>query len=317
MRYELKHLKVFAAVAEELNFHLAAERLGMTQPAVSRLVSELEDRLNVRLLERTTRMVRLTDPGRYLLAEARDILGRANHAGETVRSIAQGTRAILKIGFTTINGHALVPDVVQHFLERNPEVRIDLSYASAPAQRDRILTGALDGGFMEGSFHSSEVSTRMAARHRLMAIMRDDHPLAAQPVLAVQDLDDARLILGRTEDWPTLRRILTDAFHSMGRILTPYIEAPTLTAILGMVTSGMGLTLFSGVPRFVGGPLVARPVITTPPVLVETHFVWHRANTNAALRRFRDAVQRVALQSQYLDVEEISGMTEREGRSTY
>ena len=74
MYYDLKHLRVFVAVAEELNFHLAAERLGLTQPAVSRIVSDLEDRLGIQLLERTTRLVRLTDAGRFLLHEAQDIL---------------------------------------------------------------------------------------------------------------------------------------------------------------------------------------------------------------------------------------------------
>lgn len=293
MRYELKHLRVFIAVAEELNFHHAAERLSLTQPAVSRLIKELEERLDVQLLERTTRMVRLTDPGRYLLGEAQEILDRASVAQENVRSVAAGTRAILKIGFTTISGHALVPDIVHHFAERAPEVRIDLIYAAAPVQRDQILTGELDGGFMEGSFLSSEVSNRLTARHRLMVIMAADHPLAASDALSVQDVAGARLIIGRADDWPTLRRIITDVFHGAGHVMVPYFEVPTLTTILGFVSAGMGLTIFSGVPRFLGGNLVARPLITTPPYLVETHFVWRRANTNAALRRFRESVRSI------------------------
>lgn len=307
MQYEIRHLRVFVAVAEELNFHHAAERLNMTQPAVSRIIGELEERLGVRLLERTTRMVRLTDPGRYLMAEAQDILGRVTHAGNNVRSIAAGTRAILRLGFTTINGHALVPDVVKHFLDRNPEVRVDLVYAPAPIQRDRILTGDLDGGFMEGSFQSVEISTQLATRHRLMAIMHRSHPLASQQVLRVADVADQRLILGRNEDWPTMRRIITEAFQGEGHIVKAYLEAQTLTIILGMVSAGMGLTLFSGVPRFVGGDLVARPVVTTPAVLVETHFAWRRANANAALRRFRDSVQRAAQQQNHLQAPAKSG----------
>jgi len=300
MQYEIKHLKVFVAVAEELNFHHAAERLAMTQPAVSRILGEFEERLGVRLLERTTRMVRLTDPGRFLLAEAQEILKKVSSASENVRSIAAGTRAILKIGFTTINGHSVVPEVVKDFLAQNPEVRVDLTYAAAPNQRDRILTGGLDGGFMEGSFQSSEVSTRLATRHRLMAIMRRSHPLASRHVLSVADVAAERLILGRQEDWPTMRRIIAEAFNNAGTVVTSYLEVPTLTVILGMVTADMGITLFSGVPSFIGGDLVARPVVTTPITLVETHFVWRRANANVALRRFRESVQRVAQKMQYL-----------------
>lgn len=304
MKYELKHLRVFIAVAEELNFHHAAERLAMTQPAVSRLIKELEERLNVRLLERTTRMVRLTEPGRYLLGEAQGILDKANVAQENVRSVAAGMRTTLRIGFTTINGHALVPDIIRHFVEQEPGVRIDLVYAAAPDQRDRILTGDLDGGFMEGSFQSSEVQSRMAARHRLMVIMTADDPLAASEVLSVQDVARARLVIGRENDWPTLRRIITDVFHGAGEVMTPHFEVPTLTAIFGLVSAGMGVTIFSGVPRFMGGGLVARPLMSTPPYLVETHFVWRRSNTNVALNRFRTSVRRVAYGCHYLNDDE-------------
>ncbi|MGO4840901.1 LysR family transcriptional regulator, partial [Rhizobiaceae sp. 2RAB30] len=85
MRYDLKHLSTFVAVAEELNFHRAAERLTMAQPAVSRVVLELEERIGVKLLERTTRKVRLTESGRYLLEEAQEILGRIEVAENTVK----------------------------------------------------------------------------------------------------------------------------------------------------------------------------------------------------------------------------------------
>ena len=144
MRYDLKHLSTFVAVAEELNFHRAAERLTMAQPAVSRIVLELEDRLGVKLLERTTRKVRLTESGRYLLEEAQEILGRIDIAENTVRLLASGTKAILRIGYTTITGHSLVPDITREFRQSNPDVRAraDLpDFAGAarqdPAGRDR------------------------------------------------------------------------------------------------------------------------------------------------------------------------------------
>ena len=120
IRYDLKHLATFVAVAEELNFHRAAERLNMAQPAVSRIVLELEDRLGVKLLERTTRKVRLTESGRYLLEEAQEILGRIDVAENTTRLLASGTKAILRIGYTTITGHSLVPDITREFRLSQP-----------------------------------------------------------------------------------------------------------------------------------------------------------------------------------------------------
>ena len=118
MRYDLKHLSTFVAVAEELNFHRAAERLTMAQPAVSRVVLELEDRLGVKLLERTTRKVRLTESGRYLLEEAQEILSRIDMAENTVRLLASGTKAILQDRlhdhhrpFAGARHHARIPPV--------------------------------------------------------------------------------------------------------------------------------------------------------------------------------------------------------------
>src|SRR5690606_22113737 len=97
MHYDLKHLTVFIAVAEELNFHRAAERLSMTQPAVSRHVQELEARLGFRLLERTTRSVRLTVSGRYMLEESRQILKRIEDAQQTAKMLATGRKGALRI----------------------------------------------------------------------------------------------------------------------------------------------------------------------------------------------------------------------------
>jgi DNA-binding transcriptional LysR family regulator len=96
-------------------FNRAAERLTMAQPAVSRIVLELEDRLCVKLLERTTRKVSLTESGRYLLEEAQEILDRIDIVENTVRLLASGTKAILQIGYTTVTGHSPVPDITREF----------------------------------------------------------------------------------------------------------------------------------------------------------------------------------------------------------
>jgi DNA-binding transcriptional LysR family regulator len=185
---DLRHLSTFVAIAEELNFHRAAERLTMAQPAVSRIVLELEDRLCVKLLERTTRKVSLTESGRYLLEEAQEILGRIDIAENTVRLLASGTKAILQIGYTAITGHSPVPDIMREFRIANPDVRLELAYMTNPAQRDRILQDDIDFGFIEGSFQSSEIESVPVARHRLVALLSPNHPLAAKDALTIEEL---------------------------------------------------------------------------------------------------------------------------------
>jgi LysR family transcriptional regulator, benzoate and cis,cis-muconate-responsive activator of ben and cat genes len=294
VRYDLKHLSTFVAVAEELNFHRAAERLTMAQPAVSRIVLELEERLGVKLLERTTRKVRLSESGRYLLAEAREILGRIDIAENTVRLLATGTKAILKIGYTTITGHALVPDIAREFRRANPDVRLELTYLHSPAQRDKILQDEIDFGFIEGSFQSSEIESRPVAHHRLVALLPPEHPLAAKRSLTVEDLAREQLVMGTYSEWPTLRRIVVDAFQSAGQVMTVAQEAPSLVGILGLVTAGVGITIFTGMPRFCGEQAITpRPIVTNPPVVVESHLAWRRASISSAMRRFIETSQKV------------------------
>lgn len=294
MRYDLKHLSTFVAVAEELNFHRAAERLTMAQPAVSRVVLELEERIGVKLLERTTRKVRLTESGRYLLEEAQEILGRIEVAENTVKLLASGTKAILRIGYTTITGHSLVPDITREFRLTNPDVRLELTYLTSPVQRDRILQDDIDLGFIEGSFQSSAIESRPVARHRLVALLPPKHPLAAKEAVTIDDLAREQLVMGTNAEWPTFRRIVVDAFQRAGQVLDVAQEASSLTGILGLVTAGVGITLFCGMPRFCGEHAIApRPLITDPPVIVETHLAWRRASISGAMRRFIETSQRV------------------------
>ncbi|MBS3650475.1 LysR family transcriptional regulator [Pseudaminobacter sp. 19-2017] len=294
MRYDLKHLATFVAVAEELNFHRAADRLTMAQPAVSRVVLELEERLGVKLLERTTRKVRLTESGRYLLEEAQDILGRIDVAENTVRLLASGTKAILRIGYTTITGHSLLPDITREFRRANPDVRLELTYLHAPAQRDKILQDEIDLGFIEGSFQSSEIESRPLAQHRLMALLPPNHPLSTRQSLTIDDLAREELVMGTNAEWPTLRRIVVDAFQKAGQVLTVAQEASSLTGILGLVTAGVGITIFTGMPRFCGEhAIVPKPIVTDPPVIVETHLAWRRASLSGAMRRFIETSEHV------------------------
>jgi DNA-binding transcriptional LysR family regulator len=294
MRYGLKHLATFVAVAEELNFHRAAERLGVAQPAVSRMVQELEDRLGVTLLERTTRKVMLTETGRYLHQEAQEILKRIDVAESTVRLLASGTKAILRIGYTTITGHSLVPEIAREFRLENPDVRLELTYLTSPVQRDRILQNEIDFGFIEGSFQSSAIESCAVARHSLVALLPPDHPLAARDTVTVADLAGEALVLGTNAEWPTFRRILVEVFQNHGQVLTVGQEASSLTGILGLVTAGVGITVFCGMPSFCGPQVITpRPIKMDTPTHVETHLAWRRSSLTAAMKRFVETSQRV------------------------
>ena len=100
--------------------------------------------------------------------------------------------------------------------------------------------------------------------------------------------------MGTHVEWPTLRRIVVDAFQSAGQVMKVGQEASSLTGLLGLVTAGVGITIFCGMPRFCGENAIApRPIVTNPPVLVETHLAWRRTSINMAKRRFIEASQKV------------------------
>lgn len=264
----------------------------MAQPAVSRIVLELEERLGVKLLERTTRKVRLTESGRYFLQEAQEILARIDVAETSVRLLASGTKGILRIGYTTITGHSLVPDIAREFRILNPDVLLELTYLTSPVQRDRILLDEIDLGFIEGSFQSSEIESRPVARHRLMALLPPNHPLAEKRTVTVGDLAKEQLVMGTYAEWPTFRRIVVDMFQRAGLVMNVGQEASSLTGILGLVTAGVGITVFCGMPRFCGEhAIVPRPIVSDPSVVVETHLAWRRASISGAMRRFIETSQ--------------------------
>ena len=189
-------------------------------------------------------------------------------AESTVRLLASGTKARLRIGYTTITGHSLVPDITREFRITNPDVQLELTYLTSPAQRDKILQGEIDLGFIEGAFQSSEIESRPVARHKLVALLPPNHPLTEKRALTIEDLAKEELIMGTTSEWPTFRRIVIDAFQKAGQVLSIGQEASSLTGILGLVTAGVGITVFCGMPRFCGEHMIVpRPIITNPPVI--------------------------------------------------
>jgi DNA-binding transcriptional LysR family regulator len=287
MRYDFRHLNTFVAVAEELNFHKAAERLNMAQPAVSRIISELEVRIQVKLLERTTRSVRLTDSGRYFLEKSRGILEEINSVERTTQQLAAGVKAELSIGYTTITGHSLVPDIVYGFRKLQPDVHLDLHYLSSPQQLHQILDDKIDFGFLVGDFMSPEIETCLVARHDLVVLLTPEHPLAAQSEVTVEDLAKEALVIGSDTEWPTFRRIIQNMFQSEDQVLRIGQEATSLIGILGLVTAGIGVTIFCGLPRFCSEKsIVSRPIKTAKPIVVETYLAWRRRRVSFAMTSF-------------------------------
>lgn len=305
MLYELRHLAVFTAVAEELSFRRAAERLGMAQPAVSRLVAELEARLGVTLLQRTTRSVSLTEPGRYFLAEAKEIMARVERTVEASRGLATGSFGKLTVSYMLIAAHTLVPQVVSRYRERQPAVELTLTYMGTERQRDALLQGTVDVGFTVGPFHSPEIGGRLIGRHRLIALLPVGHQLADRAAVTPVDLAGEPLIMGPRHDWGAFRRVLTEVFDAAGVVPNIVLEATSLTALFGLVARGLGVMVFAGFPRqYDRRVLVPKPILTARHDHIETHLLWRRDSLNPATGPF---VQTALAAARELEVHDAHG----------
>src|SRR5438067_4606001 len=146
--FEISQLRCFVAVAEELHFSRAAERLNMTQPPLSRQIRLLEHHVGAELLERNSRNVRLTAAGKAFLLDATRILRMAEEAMFTARRAAKGELGSLAIGFTSASGYSLLPEVVRRLRERSPGVTLTLKEPVITMQVEELNAGELDLGLM-------------------------------------------------------------------------------------------------------------------------------------------------------------------------
>jgi DNA-binding transcriptional LysR family regulator len=226
--FELRHLRYFLAVAEELNFSRAAERLHIAQPALSAQIRTLETQLGCELFKRTTRKVELTPNGEILLEDAREIVARADSAAAKMKAAGRGERGFLRISFAGHGAGELGSEMLRRFSERYPAVDIELVGAATLEELQRlVLDRQTDLGFVWLPLLFEELSAITVAQERKVVVVPRHHSfankaevradeVAAEPIVAPWDhnrpefiaewLDDFRP-QGRREDDPNAMSI--------------------------------------------------------------------------------------------------------------
>ncbi|MEU4607079.1 LysR family transcriptional regulator [Kribbella sp. NPDC023972] len=282
--FSLDQLSAFVAVAEELHFGRAAERLNMTQPPLSRQVQKLERAVGVRLLERDNRRVVLTEAGRAFLAEARRLLALVETAGDLARRVDRGAAGTLRLGFTATSAIRTLGPLLRRISEELPDVDVILQERVTPAQVDGLLRGELDLGLGRPPFDSRLLDSRIVFREALRAVVPSNHRLAllGRP-LTPADFAGEQVISYS----PTQARY----FHELTvRFLTdshPRIEQRVqqiLTVIL-LVAAGRGVALVPASARSLGVEGVTYCEVGVPGEPVELHAIWNREATNPVLHR--------------------------------
>ena len=241
---ELRHLRYFVAVAEELHFTRAATRLHIAQPPLSQQISQLEEELGVRLLNRTRRRVELTEPGRQFLASAKEILAQVDLATFQARRVAQGEVGRINLGMSSsVTYEDTLPKVLRAYRASYPDVTIHVQEMSPGEQVEALRQGRIQIGFLRTIRGEPGLSSTLFYREPLIMVLPADHPLAARKRISLRALAEVPFIVIPQSQTFGGQGLLMEACLKTG--FTPRIaqEAATLQSVISFVAAGFGASL--------------------------------------------------------------------------
>jgi DNA-binding transcriptional LysR family regulator len=289
---ELRHLRYFVAVAEELHFGRAAARLGLAQPPLSQQIKALEIETGVTLLERTKRRVELTAAGEIFLQEARKILALADRAVLAARRTARGEVGELVVGFVSSTVYGKASSIFRIMQEEYPDISLLLQDLSSLEQVEAIKAYRLDVGLVRPPVQTGELlAMRVIWREPLIVVLPRRHRLAAQKRIAARELaEESFLLVDAPGFHDQLVRICALAGFSP-RIVQQARSTPT---IVNLVAAGIGISIVPASLRNLRRQGVIYRLIEPPAPTIELAVMWRKNDPSPALRSFLQIAWRVA-----------------------
>ncbi|MDQ4127713.1 MAG: LysR substrate-binding domain-containing protein [Actinomycetota bacterium] len=300
---ELRHLRYFVAVAEELNFSRAAGRMYLSQPALSQQIRKLEQELGVALFHRTKNHVELTEAGRALLKGARRVLILAEQTAREVREVGGAEDHHLKVGFPEYANHTPVADALQTFRRRYPYVELEehetFTLQETLQQIEKLHKGTLDIGFMLRPEEDNLIQLERVLEIELVAALPEGHPLAGREEISMRELSEERLILFSRSFHPRCYDYVVGCCRGAG------FEPKVLQRKEPQLYSGA--TTYRMVASGLGVGIVARPVVSgyrqydvifkplrDPSPALDLVAAWRRDDHSSNLQAFLEIVREVA-----------------------
>ncbi|SMD09757.1 LysR family transcriptional regulator [Primorskyibacter flagellatus] len=285
-------LQSFVTVAQELNFRRSAERLALDQSALSRRIQRLEAQLGYPLLERTTREVLLTQAGQNFYNSALHLLDDYVQSINDSRRIAEGRSGHVRVGYMAFAATELMPHAVARFEQRHPDISLALRYMRTQGQKIAIANDEIDVGFMIGPYDNSDCHSVLLSSELLYVVTPRSHPLLRKSHIEPDDLQNVPLILGDMAEWGEFRYRLADLFSRSGIDLTPTLEASNTLALIGLVSAGLGVTIYpESLIGFLGRTVETRPIIH-PDYRSRTVLAWKRNNRSRAVLHFVETAKK-------------------------
>ncbi|UTW11174.1 LysR family transcriptional regulator [Marinobacterium rhizophilum] len=243
IRYELRHLRYFIAVAEELSFRGAANRLNLAQPALSRSIKQLEDILDLQLLERSSRQVRLTAQGQTFLEGAYQTLELLEETGRQAQRVFGGEVGHLHIGYTDFAITGRLPTILDAFRKAYPSIQLQLSHGFTYQQIESLAASKLDFGFVTGPVGEHDLDSVTVQRDRLVAVVSSQHPLAPRASVRLEELREEPFVMGLATGWRHFHLHLQSICLRRGFLPRVVQEAYNSEGIFGFIEANLGITV--------------------------------------------------------------------------
>ncbi|MFC0709346.1 LysR family transcriptional regulator [Azorhizophilus paspali] len=299
---ELRHLRYFIAVAEELHFGRAAEQLGISQPPLSQQIQALEEELGVRLFERTNRRVVLSEVGRLFLPEARQVLAQLEQAVAVARRAQRGELGELKVGFTcSASFTSSIPRAIRAFRQACPEVHLDLRELSSRGVAEAIHERRLQVGVLRPLFPlPAELVALELFAEPLVVVLPVGHPLAGGRADGVHlaELGEEPFVFFPRSFGTGLYDQLLGLARAAGFIPRIVQEASEAMTLIGLVATGLGVTVLPASFSRMRVDGVVYRILLDPGASTAVWLVRRRDESSPLVRRFAELLEREAREAQ-------------------
>lgn len=291
---ELRKLRYFVTLAEELHFGRAAQRLHITQPPLSMAMQSLEQELGVLLFTRSPRRVALTHAGATFLEQTRTVLARADDAVELARAADRGEVGRIKVGFMSATIYTLLPGVLRDFAAKFPAVKLELSELTMPEQRHQLRSGGIDVGFVRPPVDDAELAIETLLREPLVVALPRGHKLARLARVPARRLANESFVMFQRQPGLVLHDLVLRFCLQVGFTPRAVQEASQSHAVVGLVSAAIGVAL---VPASIQGTRMRgvefRPLQEKSPNVL-TALAWRRDDASPVLAAFRGTARETA-----------------------
>lgn len=289
---DLRYLRFFIAVAEEMNFTRAAERLHTVQPSVSRQIHRLEEIVGTSLFHRERHKLGLTPAGRVFLVESRAVLEHVNRAIELARQSARADAGQVAIGFILGTESQIFPRIVPALRQRYPDIELSYKALTEHEQMEALDNGSINAAFTAGPIANPAIVAEFVMHQRLVAVLPTHHPLARLKRIPVARLAEFPLIYPTVAMAPNYVAFVNKIVESAGVKLNRRFEHDNVLSALNSVSIGMGICLVPDYQKSIlPSHMTARPLDLDPQPSFDLLVAYRKDDKLPALQCFLNVVR--------------------------